>query len=94
MGLREEIADIKEEVNEVKEKSLAWEMLEDAKKTNKRMFIIIITILSMWFITIGYLVYVLNDIGTIETVSTQEVSQENTDGNNNYIGNNGDINNG
>lgn len=77
----------------MEEKSLARELLEDAKRTNKRMFIIIIIILTMWFATIGYLVYVLNDIGTIET-TTQEVQQENESGNNNFIGGNGDINNG
>ena len=57
-----------------------------------KIFIIILVILGMWFLTIGYLVYVLNDIGTIET--TQEVQQENENGNNNFIGNDGDINNG
>ena len=51
--------------------NLATELLQDAKKTNKRLFIIILVILSMWFITIGYLVYVLNDIGTIETTTQQ-----------------------
>lgn len=57
----------------MKEQSLAMELLQDYKKTNKRQFIIILVILTMWFITVGYLVYVLNDIGTIET-TTQEVS--------------------
>ncbi len=94
MGLKEEVIGMKKEVNEIKEQSLAMEFISDYKKQNKRLFIIIIVILVMWFITIGYLVYILNDIGTIETTTTQEVSQENTDGYNNYIGNNGDINNG
>lgn len=66
--------------------SFASEILQDYKKANKRMFVIIIVILVMWFGTIGYLVYLLNDIGTIE------VTQENEDGYNNYIGNDGDIN--
>lgn len=66
--------------------SLASEILQDYKKANKRMFIIIIVILVMWLATIGYLVYLLNDIGTIE------VTQENDEGYNNYIGNDGDIN--
>ena len=69
------------------------EMLSDYKKANKRQFIIIIVILVMWFLTIGYLVYTLNDIGTIET-TTEEVTQENDNGYNNYIGNDGDIDNG
>ena len=55
----------------MKNNSLAMELLNDYKKTNKRQFIIILVILTMWFITIGYLVYILNDIGTIET--TQEI---------------------
>lgn len=62
--------------------NLATELLSDAKKANKRMFIIVLVVLAMWFATIGYLVYVLNDIGTIET-STQEIEDvetiENTD---------------
>lgn len=81
------------ETKNIEEKSLARELLEDAKRTNKRMFIIILVILFMWFATIGYLVYILNDIGTIET-TTQEVQQESESGNNNFVGGNGDINNG
>jgi uncharacterized membrane protein len=75
----------------MKDNGLALELLSDYKKANKRQFVIIIVILVMWFLTIGYLVYVLNDIGTIET-STQEVTQETDDGSNNFIGNNGEIN--
>ena len=51
----------------MKEQSFAMELLQDYKKANKRLFIIIIIILAMWFCTIGYLIYILNDIGTIET---------------------------
>lgn len=90
MGLREEIEDMKKEVEEIQEHSFAMELLKDQKKQNKRQFIIILVILGMWFATIGYLVYVLNDIGT----ETTEVTQENSDGNNNFIGNDGDITNG
>lgn len=35
------------------------------------MFIDLIIVLVMWFITLGYLAYILNDIGTIETSSKQ-----------------------
>lgn len=78
---------MKKEVEEVKEKSLAMEMLSDYKKTNKRQFIIILVILTMWFITIGYLVYVLNDIGVIET--SQEIQDVDTIENSNIT--NGDM---
>lgn len=83
---------MKKEVKEVKEQSLAMELLEDYKKANKRQFIIILVILVMWFCTIGYLIYVLNDISSVET--TETITQENADGYNNYIGNDGDITNG
>lgn len=73
----------------MKERSLAMELLHDANKRNKRQFIIIIIILVMWFLTIGYLVYVLNDIGTIET-SSQQIEDVDTIENSNIT--NGDIN--
>lgn len=97
MSLQEDINDIKKEVKSVKElnkQSLAKEMLEDYKRQNKRLFIIIILILCMWFATGCYLVYILNDTGIIEETTTQEVTQDNKDGNNNFIGKDGDIING
>ena len=65
--IRDDIMAVKKEIKELKEQSLAMELLNDYKKTNKRQFIIILVILTMWFCTIGYLVYILNDIGTTET---------------------------
>lgn len=57
------------------EKSFALEMLQDYKKANKRQFIIIIVILVMWFLTIGYLVYLLNDIDYVDenSIDIQDV---------------------
>ena len=89
MRLKEDMKKINKKVEEI---TLAYELVQDTKKTNKRMFIIILVILGMWFATIGYLVYVLNDIGVIEETTTQEVMQENDNGDNNFIGNDGDIN--
>lgn len=78
----------------MEEKSLAWELLQDSKKANKRMFIIwIITFLTLIAVTC-YTIYLLNDIGTIEETTAQQVEQENESGNNNFIGSNGDISNG
>lgn len=70
MGLREEVLEMKKEVEEIQEHSFAMELLKDQKKQNKRQFIIILVILGMWFATIGYLVYVLNDIG----ITTEETT--------------------
>ena len=61
------------------ESSFAMELIRDYKKQNKRQFIIIIIILAMWFATIGYLVYVLNDIGVEETTTTETYTQEISD---------------
>lgn len=72
MSMRDDVMEIKKELNEIKEESFAMELLKDYKKANKRQFIIILVILIMWFATIGYLVYVLNDIGVIEETQTIE----------------------
>ena len=82
--MREEILEMKKQVEKIKEDSLGLELLRDYKKQNKRQFIVILVILGMWF---GYLVYILNDIGTETT--TQEVTDiDSVDGN---IVNKGDI---
>lgn len=78
MGLKEEVLEMKKEVQEIQEQSFAMELLKDQKKQNKRQFIIILVILGMWFATIGYLVYVLNDIGT-ETTTTDETYDMSTE---------------
>lgn len=75
--------------------SFASEILRDYKKDKKRLFIIILVILSFWFATIGYLVFVLNDIETVTNEETIEVEQDGGDnGNNNFInGNENEVNN-
>lgn len=76
------------------DKTLAYELLQDMKKQNKRMFIIILVILGMFTILLGYTIWLLNDINTdITTTETYDMDTEN--GNNNYIGgnNNGNIEN-
>jgi hypothetical protein len=95
MGMREDIMAVKNELEEVKEKSFGYELLEDEKK--KRQFDKII-FLIVWLITfialVGvtcYCINLLNDIKVVE--DTTEVKQSNAE-NNNYIGNNGDITNG
>lgn len=88
--MRDEIMEVKEEIKEVKEKSFALELLQDQRKANKRMFIIIMTLIVLLFAETVFMFYTLNDIGTYEDT----VTQENDGGNNNYIGNDGDINNG
>lgn len=90
MGMREDIMAVRKDLEEVKEQSLAMELLKDFKKQNKRMFIVwIITFLTLIGVTC-YTIYLTSDIGVIEETITQETEQ----GYNNYIGNDGDITNG
>lgn len=90
MSIKEDVEEIKMKAEKLEHQNLATEIYSDYAKANKRLFVILIVVLCMWFSTIGYLVYVLNDIGVIETT----VEQENDDGYNNYIGEDGEINNG
>lgn len=61
-------------MNKVHQNSGAIEILKDFKGDNKRIFTILIIVLFMWFATIVYLVYVLNDIGVNEnTIEVQDV---------------------
>ena len=70
----------------MEEKSFATIILEDYKRQNKRLFAIVVMILLMLMCTGGYLIYILNDIGTIET--TQEIEDVETIENSNIV--NGD----
>lgn len=88
--MRDEIMAVKKELEEVKEKSFALELLQDQRKINRRMFIIIMTLIVLLFAETVFMFYTLNDIGTYEDT----ITQENDGGYNNYIGNDGDINNG
>ncbi len=67
----------------------ASEMLHILKVQNKRLFIIWLVTFIAFIGLLGYTLWLLNDIG-IET-TTQEVSQDSDNGNNNFIGNDGDI---
>ena len=78
MELGKEIIEAKQAIEEIKEEknSFAMELLRGYKKSNQRQFIVILVILGMWFATIGYLVYVLNDTSYIEeTIDNQEVEE-------------------
>lgn len=88
--MRDDLMKAKKELEELKEESFALSLLKDYKKQAKRQFIVLIVVIISWLLTIGYFVYVLNDVGTSE----ETITQENADGYNNYIGNDGDITNG
>ena len=75
--------------------SYAKELIREMKKDNRRITIMLFIMWIITFIALITMTYLYiklnNDIGVIET-TTQEVTQDNTNGNNNFIGNDGDIN--
>lgn len=66
---------INNNTEKIKNNSYALSILKDYKTGKSRLFTILIIVLFMWFATIGYLVYVLNDIG-VEEVTTETSTQE------------------
>ena len=71
---KEEIDNIRNEVHELQEQSLALELLKDYKKQNKRQFVIILVILGMFTALLGYTIYLLNDFGiSTETDTIDEL---------------------
>jgi hypothetical protein len=93
MSLKEEVLEVKQQLQEVKEKGFAMEILSDYKKANKRMFIALLTVLVMWFSTVGAFVYYICNYTYEEEIITETVTTD--DGGNACIGdgcNNGTIN--
>lgn len=72
---------MKKEVKEVKEQSLAMELLSDLKATNKRLFIIIITLIILWFSSIGLFIYYIKTTAYEVVTETTEVENENGNAN-------------
>ena len=74
MGLREEIEDMKKEVEEIQEQSFAMELLKEDHKKNKRQFIIILVLIGLLALALSYIVFLLNDIGTTtDTIDIDDV---------------------
>lgn len=63
MSIKEDIEKVQKKVDVIEEQSFALDLLRDYKRQNKRQFIVILVILSMWFITIGLFVYYINTTG-------------------------------
>lgn len=58
----------------MEEQSFALDLLRDYKKQNKRQFIVILVILTMWFASIGLFIYYINTTGYEEITETAETS--------------------
>lgn len=98
MRLKDDVYYLQQELDGIKQESIAMEMLKDYKQQNKRLFIITVLAMLLLAVTFGYLVYILNDI-EVEEVTTEEqydVDQDSGDnGNNNFVnGNENNVSNG
>lgn len=63
-------------------------------RINRRLIALVVLVLFMFTGLLSYTLWLLNDISVEEvttTTTTQEVTQENESGDNNFIGNDGDI---
>lgn len=78
-------------VEDKEKRSDAWFMIQEFGKQNKRIFIALITVVILWFATIGGFVWYLS----LYDFSTETYDFTTEDGGDaNYIGNDGDIYNG
>lgn len=75
------------------EEKLTLELLREVKALSRKWFIAFIVVLAMFFVSNLAWLYVWN-LPSEETTTSTEVVQDGDNGNNNYIGNDGDINNG
>lgn len=85
MGIREEVLEMKKEVEEIQEHSFDMELLKDQKKQNKRQFIIILVILAMFTCLLGYTIYLLNDFGVSTETDTIDIDNVEAIDNSNYL---------
>lgn len=73
MSIREDIEEVENKIKHIEQGTYAMEILTDYKRTNKRLFIILVMVLIMWFLTIGYLIYILNDINS-NTIAIEDIN--------------------
>lgn len=72
MKIKEEVKDMKNELEDLRNESFATIILKDYKVANKRLFILAMSLLVTLIISFGYIVYLLNDIQVITEEATIE----------------------
>ena len=98
MGMREDIMAVRKDLEEVKEKSFAYELLQENNAKNKRIYnvckMLVVIIILQLLVIVGLGCYTAYLISTTETTikeekETIEVDQDSGDnGNNNFINGN------
>ena len=95
MGIREEVLELKKEVQEIQEESDLYRILKLEDRKNKRLCWLISLLIILLIVSVGYSFYLQNDIGTTITTEDYDVKQDSGDNsNNNFItGNSNEANN-
>lgn len=95
MGLKEEMLEMKKEVEEIQEESDLYRILKLEDRKNKRLCWLISLLIILLIVSVGYSFYLQNDIGTTITTEDYDVKQDSGDNsNNNFItGNSNEVNN-
>ena len=80
MDLREEVAEMKRQVDNVKEenKSFAMQFVDTLKEQNRRLFICWIITFIAFIGLLTYTIWLMNDIETVTTETTQEITDVQT----------------
>ena len=80
MYMRDEIMAVKKEIEELKEQSLAMEMLRDSKRANIKICysfaIVIIMVIAVYFVTVALFLRYITNLGYEEITTTNTKTQE------------------
>ena len=87
MTIKQDIDKVKKEVNDT---SFAFEILQDYKKANKRLFIIVLILIFSLVGSVGYTFYLLNQYQEVSSEESVEVNDINSIENSNVGINNGE----
>lgn len=95
MGIKEEVLEMKKEVQEIQEESDLYRILKLEDRKNKRLCWLISLLIILLIVSVGYSFYLQNDIGTTITTEDYDIKQDSGDNsNNNFItGNSNEVNN-
>ena len=73
MGLKEEMLEMKKEVEEIQEESDLYRILKLEDRKNKRLCWLISLLIILLIVSVGYSFYLQNDIGT--TITTEDYNK-------------------
>ena len=85
MGIREEMLEMKKEVEEIQEESDLYRILKLEDRKNKRLCWLISLLIILLIVSVGYSFYLQNDIGTTITAQDYDVKQDSGDNSNNNL---------